>query len=59
MADLHPEGDELVFHLRGAEKAEGFHGDIRVPLSAETAVRVVDDVAAAAASSIQDAVAKI
>jgi len=43
MADLHTEGDELVLHLRGAEKAEGFHGDIRVPLSAVTSVRVVDD----------------
>ena len=43
MADLHTADGELVLHLRGVEKAEGFHGDIRVPLSAVTAVRVVDD----------------
>ena len=43
MADLLTEGDELVLHMRALEKAEGFHGDIRVPLSAVTAVRVVDD----------------
>jgi len=39
MADLRAEGDQLVLHLRSMEKAEGFHGDIRVPLSAVTAVR--------------------
>ena len=43
MADLDVEGDELVVHLRAIEKAEGAHGDIRVPLSAVTAVRSVDD----------------
>ena len=43
MADLRAEGGELVVHLHPMEKAEGFHGDIRVPLSAVTAVRVVDD----------------
>jgi hypothetical protein len=43
MADLVIEGDELVLHLRAPEKAEGFHGDIRVPLAAVAAVRVVDD----------------
>ena len=31
MADLRPEGDELVLHLRSMEKAEGLHGHIRVP----------------------------
>ena len=29
-------GDELVLHMRALEKAEGVHGDIRVPLSAVT-----------------------
>ncbi len=43
MAELHPEGEELVLHLQAHEKAEGVHGDIRVPLSAVTAVRVVED----------------
>ena len=32
-----------MVHLRAIEKAEGAHGDIRVPLSAVTAVRSVDD----------------
>ncbi len=32
MADLEVDGDELVLHLRAIEKAEGAHGDIRVPL---------------------------
>ena len=43
VAELRPEGDELVLHLVPLEKAEGFHGDIRVPLAAVTAVRVVED----------------
>jgi hypothetical protein len=43
VADLEVEGDELVLHLRAIEKAEGAHGDIRVPLSTVTAVRSVDD----------------
>ena len=43
MADLEVEGNELVLHLRAIEKAEGVHGDIRLPLSAVTAVRSVDD----------------
>ena len=43
VADLEVEGDELVLHLQAIEKAEGVHGDIRVPLSAVTAVRSVDD----------------
>jgi hypothetical protein len=42
VADLRTDGDELVLHMRALEKAEGFHGDIRIPLSAVTAVRVVD-----------------
>ncbi len=43
VAELQVDGDELVVHLRPLEKAEGAHGDIRVPLSAVTAVRSVDD----------------
>ena len=43
VADLEVDGDELVLHLRAIEKAEGAHGDIRVPLAAVTAVRAVDD----------------
>ena len=43
MADLQIQGDQLVLHLRALEKAEGAHGDIRVPLTAVTAVRSVDD----------------
>jgi hypothetical protein len=43
VADLDVEGDELVLHMRTLEKAEGVHGDIRVPLSAVTAVRFVED----------------
>ncbi len=43
MADLRTDGEELVLHMHALEKAEGFHGDIRIPLSAVTAVRVVDD----------------
>jgi hypothetical protein len=42
MAEFTVDGTDLVLHLRAAEKAEGFHRDIRVPLSAVTAVRVVD-----------------
>jgi hypothetical protein len=32
VAELRVDGDELVFHMTGLEKAERFHGDIRVPL---------------------------
>ena len=42
MAELRVAGDELVLHLSGPEKAEGFHGDIRVPLRAVSGVRAVD-----------------
>jgi hypothetical protein len=43
VADLDVDGEELVVRLRPIEKAEGAHGDIRLPLSAVTAVRSVDD----------------
>jgi hypothetical protein len=43
MADLLTEDETLVLHMSKLEKAEGFHRDIRVPLSAVTAVRVVDN----------------
>ena len=43
MAELQIDGTDLVLHLRAMEKAEGAHSDIRVPLSAVTAVRAVDD----------------
>ena len=43
MAELQLEGDELVLHLSGAEKAEAVRGDLRVPLSAVRGVEVVDD----------------
>jgi hypothetical protein len=43
VADLAVDGNELVLHLHATEKAEGFHGDIRVPLTAVDAVRAVDD----------------
>jgi len=43
MADLTVDGNELVLHLHAVEKAEGFHADIRVPLTAVDSVRAVDD----------------
>jgi hypothetical protein len=43
MADLAYNDDELVLHLSAVEKAEGFHRDIHVPLSAVVSVRAVDD----------------
>ena len=43
VADLTVDGNELVLHLHAVEKAEGFHSDIRVPLSAVDSVRAVDD----------------
>ena len=43
MAELKVDGNDLVLHMHALEKAEGFHGDIRLPLSAVDAVRLVDD----------------
>jgi hypothetical protein len=43
VAELRVEGTELVLHMGTLEKAEGFHGDIRVPLGAVTTVRAVED----------------
>jgi hypothetical protein len=43
MAELQLEGDELVLHLSGMEKAEAVHGDLRVPRSAISGVEVLDD----------------
>jgi hypothetical protein len=43
VAELRVEGTELVLDMGTLEKAEGFHGDIRVPLRGVTSVRVVDD----------------
>jgi hypothetical protein len=36
------DGHDLVLHLHAVEKAEGVHGDIRVPLRAVSEVHAVD-----------------
>jgi hypothetical protein len=43
MAELQVEGSDLVLHLSGAEKVEGVHGDLRVPLATVTGIEVLDD----------------
>jgi hypothetical protein len=43
MAELQLEGDELVLHLSGAEKAEAVHGDLRVPMLTIRGVEVLED----------------
>ncbi len=43
MTRLNVEGDDLVLNLSGLEKIEGFHGDIRVPVSSVREVRCTDD----------------
>jgi hypothetical protein len=43
VARLDVDGDELVLDLSGLEKAEGFHGSIRVPVSAVRDLRYVED----------------
>lgn len=43
MAELLIEDDQLVLRLTTAEKVEGVHGDLHVPLSAVRAIEVLDD----------------
>ncbi|MFI5285915.1 MAG: hypothetical protein ACHQ4F_06300 [Candidatus Dormibacteria bacterium] len=43
MASLIVEGDDLVVKVSELEKFEAMHSDVRVPLAAVRAVRVVDD----------------
>jgi hypothetical protein len=43
MAELRVDGNDLVLHLSGAEKAEAVRGDLRVPLSAITSVEILED----------------
>ena len=43
MARLSVDGDELLLDLTGFEKLEGFHGDIRVPVSCVREIRATDD----------------
>jgi hypothetical protein len=43
MAELRVEGGELLLHLSGLEKAEGVHGDLRVPWSSVRGVQVLDN----------------
>jgi hypothetical protein len=43
VAQLAVEGDELVVHLTTWEKISGFHGNVRVPLSALRSVSTPDN----------------
>ncbi|MEO9173964.1 MAG: hypothetical protein ABI317_00520 [Gaiellales bacterium] len=43
MAELRVESAELVLHLSSAEKVEGLHRDLRVPLSAVRGVEVLEN----------------
>ncbi len=43
MAELRVDGGDLVLHLSGGEKAEGVHGDLRVPMSAVSGVEILED----------------
>jgi hypothetical protein len=43
MAQLRVEGNELVVDLSAVEKAETFHGDVRVPLASVQRAEAVDD----------------
>ncbi len=43
MAQLEVEGNQLVLHLKRREKVWGFHGDIRVSLSAIRSVSTPDN----------------
>lgn len=42
MAEFVVDGTDLVLHLSPAHKLLGFHGDIRVPLSAVRSARAID-----------------
>lgn len=42
MAELVVDGTDLVLHLPVGQKVLGFHGDIRVPLSAVRSVKAID-----------------
>jgi hypothetical protein len=53
LAELRVEGGELVLHLSAAEKAEGVHGDLRVPLSAVRGVEILDNAHAPADHGIK------
>ena len=44
MAELSPDGADLVLTLSAIEKAESIHGDIRVPMSSVRDVAVLEDV---------------
>ena len=43
MAELRIEDDQLVLQLTTAEKLEGVHRNLHAPLSAVTAIEVLDD----------------
>lgn len=43
MAEFRVEGEQLVLHLTRAEKLEGVHGDLHVPLSAVAGVELLED----------------
>jgi hypothetical protein len=43
LADLAVEDDRLVLHLTRAEKLEGTHRDLQVPLAAIREIEVLDD----------------
>ena len=48
MAELVVGATDLTLRLTSAEKVEGLHGDLRVPLTAITGVEVLDDAHGAA-----------
>ena len=48
MAELAIEDDELVLRLTRAERLEGVHEDLRVPISAVHGVEILEDAHAAA-----------
>jgi len=46
MAELSPEGNDLVVQPQPGRESEAVHGDIRVPMSSVREVEVVDDAGA-------------